>query len=137
KRHPEGSRSFFLNYRVAGVERRYTIGEFPTLSVGTARARAKELRQRILAGEDPAAAKREEREAPTVQDLTDRYITEHLHLPVSPPEGKARERPRLSDQRRMLAKIAQSLGPGRKVAEIHYGDIQAMHRKITESNRPV
>jgi hypothetical protein len=44
KRHPEGARSFFLNYRVRGNERRFTIGEFPTLSVGTARARAKELR---------------------------------------------------------------------------------------------
>jgi integrase len=138
KRHPAGGRSFFLNYRVAGTERRYTIGEFPTLSVGTARARAKELRQRILTGEDPTAAKREERDAPTVQDLIARYITQHLRLPVSPPgEGEAREQPRLTDQRRMLAEIAQHLGPGRKVAEIHYGDLLATHRKITESGRPV
>jgi hypothetical protein len=30
KRNSEGARSFFLNYRVDGIERRYTIGEFPT-----------------------------------------------------------------------------------------------------------
>ena len=31
-RHPEGARSFFVNYRVAGVERRHTIGDFPRWS---------------------------------------------------------------------------------------------------------
>src|ERR1700730_12615857 len=68
ERHPEGARSFFVNYRVNGRERRYTIGAFPAWSVVAAREEARELRQRVDRGEDPASDKRARREAPTVQD---------------------------------------------------------------------
>jgi integrase len=37
----------------------------------------------------------------------------------------------------MLAEIGDRLGKSRKVADVHYGDIEAMHRAITESGRPV
>jgi Arm DNA-binding domain len=52
RRHPEGARSFFINYRVNGVERRLTIGAFPDWSAKAARDEAKELRRRIDRGED-------------------------------------------------------------------------------------
>ena len=126
--HSGGAKSFFLNYRIDGVERRITIGRYPTWSVTAAREETKALRQRIDRGEDPANEKRERRTAPTVQDLVDRYIRDHL------PTITAREH---NDQRRMLAEIAGHLGKDRKVADIHFGDIEAMHRKITESGRPV
>src|SRR5262245_45086654 len=42
ERHREGARSFFLNYRVNGRERRYTIGAFPTWSVKAARDEAED-----------------------------------------------------------------------------------------------
>jgi integrase len=59
-------------------------------------------------------------------------------VPVNAPgEGEAREPPRLGDQRRMLAEIGEKLGRDRKVADVHFGDIEAMHRRITESGRPV
>ena len=78
KRNPDGSRSFFLNYHADGIERRITIGEFPTWNVKDARAEATELRKRIDKGEDPAGDRRKLRDAPTVQDLIDRYIADHL-----------------------------------------------------------
>jgi hypothetical protein len=68
-RRPQGARSFFMNYRIDGRERRYTIGSFPEWSAAAARKEAKELRRRIDRGEDPASEKREKREAPTVADL--------------------------------------------------------------------
>jgi integrase len=123
-----GARSFFINYRVDGIERRHSIGRRPTWSAEAARDEAKELRRRIDQGGDPAAEKRERREAPTIQDLVDRYLEEHL-LTLAP-----REHP---DQRRMLAEIAEHLGKDTKVAVIHHGDVTAMHRRITESGRPV
>src|SRR5215472_7884827 len=76
--HAGGTKSFFLNYRLHGRQGRKTIGTWPTWSVEAARAEAKELRKRVDRGEDPALEARERREAPTVQDLIDRYITEHL-----------------------------------------------------------
>src|SRR5215813_13269179 len=58
-----GGKSFFLNYWFEGRERRHTIGSFPAWSVTAAREEAKELRQRVDRGEDPAGAKRERRDA--------------------------------------------------------------------------
>jgi integrase len=129
KRHPSGARSFFINYRVDGFERRHTIGPYPTWSTAAARAEAKELSRRINAGEDPAREKAERRDAPTVQDLMDRYIEEHL-----PTKAQGR---RALDERRMLAEIGKSLGVERRVADIHHGDVQHLHKMITASGRPV
>lgn len=132
KQHPAGVRSFFLNYRVDGVERRYTIGRFPKWSTTAARAEAQELGKRVDKGEDPAVAKRDQREAPTVQDLIDRYIADHL-----PQKAANKEPARRADELRMLDLIGDSLGRRRKVAEIHSGDIEAVHRQITAANGPV
>jgi integrase len=128
---PGGSRSFFLNYRVDGIERRFTIGEFPSWTADDARAEAKRLRQRITQGEDPATDKRKRREAPTVQDLLDRYIADHL--PTKACYGTWRER----DERKMLDQIGDGLGHKSKVADIHTADIEKLHRAITKGRGPV
>jgi integrase len=121
-----GTKSFFLNYRIGGRERRFTIGPYPRWSVTAARERAKELRTEIDKGHDPAGQKRERREAPTVQDLIDRYIEEHL-------PRKSGADARIEDEKRMLAEIGKHLGKHTKIAEVHGGDIRDMHRKISES----
>jgi integrase len=94
-----------------------------------AREQAKKLRKEIDQGVDPAGDKRA-RTAPTVQDLIDRYIADHL-------PKKSVVGPRLRDEKRMLAEIGARLGRHSKVADIHGGDIADMHRRITESGRPV
>src|SRR5271166_3970933 len=78
KRHPQGDRSFFLNYRIDGVVKRFTIGNYPAWSSEAARAEAKLLRRRVDRGEDVAGDKHARREAPTVADLAERYRAEHL-----------------------------------------------------------
>jgi integrase len=125
-----GGRSFFIDYRLDGRQRRYTIGPFPRWSAEAARERAKELRRGIDQGDDPAAAKRERRTAPTVQDLIERYIADHL------PKKSAVAR-NITDENRMLAEIGAKLGKHTKVRDVHSGDIADMHRRITESGRPV
>src|SRR5262249_55507705 len=111
-----GTRAFCLDYRLNGRHRRYTIGPFPRWSAEAARDEAKKLRKQIDGGEDPAGDKRARRTAPTVQDLIDRYIADHL--PKRSIGG-----PRLNDEKRMLAEIGDKLGKHTKVAEIHGGDI--------------
>ncbi len=128
--HAGGARSFFLNYRLNGREGRHTIGSYPEWSVAAARERAKELRRAVDNGTDPAGEKRARREAPTVQDLIDRYIEEHLSTRTT---GKQR----IDDERKMLAEIGERLGKHTKLAGIHGGDIKDMHRKITDSGRPI
>jgi integrase len=125
-----GGRSFFIDYRLNGRQRRYTIGPFPRWSVEAAREEAKKLRKEIDRGVDPAGDKRARRTAPTVQDLIDRYVEDHLPT-------KALVGPRLTDEHKMLAEIGDKLGKHTKVVDIHGGDIAGMHRRITESGRPV
>jgi integrase len=122
RRNPEGARSFFINYRVNGVERRLTIGAFPDWSAKAARDEAKELRRRIDRGEDPAADRREAREAPTVKDLAERYRDEHL------PRKAASSQ--VNDWAMIRNNILPELG-SRKVADVHHGDVVALHKKIS------
>jgi integrase len=65
-----------------------------------------------------------------MEDLIERYVSDHL-------PKKSRNPNRVADERRMLAEIGNELGYGRKVRDVHFGDIEAMHRRITESGRPV
>lgn len=125
-----GTRSWFFNYHLSGREGRKTIGEFPTWSADAARAEAKALRQRVGRGEDPAIVTRERATAPTVQDLVDRYVDDHL--PTKAAKGAA-----LNDEKRMLELISKALGKHTKVSDVHSGDLEKMHRNLTKSNGPV
>jgi integrase len=125
---PGGRITFAINYYAEGVERRFRIGEFPTWSATAARAEAKELRRRIDRGEDPADDKRARREAPTVKDLAERYRAEHL-------PGKA-PRSQRDDWAMINNEILPALGD-RKVADVHDGDISALHGRITARGAPV
>jgi hypothetical protein len=127
--YPGGGKSFFIDYRIDGRQRRYTIGPFPRWSAEAARERAKELRKQIDRGHDPAGDKRARRTAPTIQDLIERYIVDHLPKKTSRQARKA-------DEKRMLGEIGKYLGRNTKVVDVHGGDIADMHRKMSESIGP-
>jgi integrase len=123
-----GARAFVLNYRRRGdgIERRYTIGSFPDWTVAGAREEAKALRRAIDAGGDPVGDLRSEREAPTVNDLCDRFVAEYL----------PRKRP--STQKTYGQQITSEVRPalGRlKVANVAFADIDGLHRAITKRGR--
>jgi integrase len=128
KANPQGGRSFLLSYWFDGTERRFRIGSWPDWSVMAARAEAKEIRQRVDRGEDPASQRRERREAPTMVDLAERYRAEHL-----PHKSKQSQH----DDGVMVGHILKHIGADRRVADIHHGDIVALHRTITDSGHPV
>lgn len=109
-----GSRTFTLDYRFAGRQRRLTIGRWPEWSVTAARERARELRRMIDEGEDPLSAKEELREAPRVTDMTDRYIREHLPK-LSPTNA--------GDQISMLRKMVEPAWGRRLVTDISKSDV--------------
>jgi integrase len=117
-----------LSYWLNGTERRLRIGSWPDWSVTAARAEAREIRQRIDRGEDPASQRRERREAPTMADLAERYKAEHL---------ARKSQQSQHDDGVMIGHILRKLGADRRVADTHHGDIVALHRAITESGHPV
>ena len=73
-----GSRSFTFDYRIHGRQRRYRIGPWPEWTAVGARERARELRREVDLGIDPRDSREFYRTAPTVSDMIERYIEEHL-----------------------------------------------------------
>lgn len=119
---PGGAKSFILDYRAGGRQRRYTIGAYPDWTVAAARKEASELKRAVDLGEDPMKERQDQREAPGINDLWERYEREHL-------TGKsARSR---ADETAMWKKIIIPRFGKIRLAEITPSDIDAFHRDIT------
>jgi integrase len=73
-----GRKSFTLDYTFEGRRRRYFIGDYPAWSVASARDEAKRLKREVDAGRDPLDKRDERWAAPTVADLAQRYLDEHV-----------------------------------------------------------
>jgi integrase len=74
-----GTKSFVFQYQAPdGRHKRTTLGQHGThLTVKQARKLAADKRVKVQAGRDPVAEKKAVREAPTVKDLADRFLSEH------------------------------------------------------------
>jgi integrase len=120
-----GAKTFVLLYRSrkTRAEHLYTIGSFPDWSVPAARAEARELKRRIDLGGDPQAERKAARDAATVADLCDRFLTEYV----------VRKQP---NTRRDYTGIVETIikpALGRKmVTAVDHADIEKLHREITE-----
>ena len=123
---PAGSRSFFLDYRSLGRRRQITIGSYPTWSVSSAREEATKLRHTIDIGNDPLGKRQVARDAPTVADLVERYIAEHL------PKRRTKTQDDYSDY--LKNKILPALGHI-KVTAVSRLDVDSLHRSIANRTR--
>ncbi len=82
---PSGSRAWVLRTTVAGKRREFGLGGFPTISLVSARERARAILDKIYAGSDPLTAKREAKVAlmaqkakeVTFKNLAQQYIDQH------------------------------------------------------------
>lgn len=119
---PGCAKSFVLDYRAQGRQRRFTIGSYPDWSVQAARQAAKELKREVDAGRDPMGQRHNERAAPTLQDLWERYQTEHL--PRKAPRAQA-------DECSIWAKIILPRLGKWKLTAIDHDAIDTLHRDIT------
>lgn len=128
----KGVKSFVLNYRSkgSGTERRLTIGQYSpsAWSVEGARKHAGELRRKIDAGEDPLAELHEQRAAPTMADLCDRFETEFL-----PKKSTSWQ----NDCKAIIATYIKPKLGKMKVAEVRHADVERMHNAITKAGSPV
>ncbi len=117
-----GVKSFVLTYRnTEGRERRLTIGRYGEWTVELARKHAGDLKRKISLGDDPLADRIKIRTAPTVNDLADRYIEDHL--PRKRPSSQASDRG-------MIARIIRPRLGTRKVAAVSHADIDKLHRDM-------
>ncbi|MCP1120512.1 tyrosine-type recombinase/integrase [Robbsia andropogonis] len=63
---PAGGKWWRLKYRIAGKEKRVSLGVYPEVSLQTARRRRDEAREKIAAGIDPSQAKKADQRAARV-----------------------------------------------------------------------
>ena len=82
---PSGARAWVLRTMVAGKRREFGLGGFPTVTLASARERARSTLDAVFAGVDPIAAKREAKsaliankaKAVTFKKLAVQYIDQH------------------------------------------------------------
>ena len=71
---PKGKKTWFIMYKnQAGKIKRYTIGQYPSMSLRDAREKAQEKMAMVHAGQDPSAEIQAYRTAPTMTDLWSAY----------------------------------------------------------------
>jgi integrase len=128
EKHPAGSRSFVFNYKVrgTGVERRMTLGSFPSWSADQAREEAKRLRRLVEQDRDPMAERQAAREAPTMDEAFDRYGAEHA------PTKRTGE----ADKAAIEKWLRPALGR-MKVDDVTHDDVKAVHADITAKGSPI
>jgi len=102
------------------------MGRFPDWSVGAGREEARRLKREIDCGGDPLAEIEAERGSPTVDDLIQRFIEEHV----------SRKRPHTQyDYKNVIERHIRPAIGRMKVVEVAWADIDALHRKITKAGR--
>lgn len=124
-----GARAFVLNYRIAGRERRYTIGSATEWKATAARKFAADMKAKIRLGHDPLAELEEARNARTVADLCDRF--EEDHLPRLRPATQKQYRQSIHGSARR--KGIRDHFKHRKVEDLKHADLEAYHRTLSRT----
>ena len=120
---PRGVKSYVLNYRIGGRERRATLGRVGEVSLKVARARAGDELMGIRAGEsDPLERRREAAEAPTVEEGIDRFFAETVPERLS--IGKMK--PKTAHEYCLQSKTILATIGRRRVEEVTRRDIEKM-----------
>jgi len=125
---PSGRRFYFARYRNEhGRSRWFTIGEHGRVTAGAARTKAQRILQTVAVdGRDPSGEREAFRAAPTVNDLLDRYIKEHL-------EQRCRSRTIESFKGIVERDIRPELGH-LKVAGVTRQDLRKLHAAILRNS---
>jgi integrase len=123
---PSGAMSFVVVYRAGSGRsapvRRYTIGGVGKLTPEAARRRAKALLGEVAHGRDPAGDKTTERGTPTIGELIDRFLTEHVE-----PKRKAGT---AAFYRHILIKIVRPELGAAKTDKVTRSQIAKLHSKL-------
>jgi integrase len=122
---PKGVRSYMVKYRVGAQQRRTRLGRHGPVTVDQARRRAKEILGRVASNEDPGLELVERRASPTVAELCNRFLTDHV---------AARRKPKtLRDYQLCVRRIVASPLGGMKVQDVQRRHIAELHFSLRQT----
>ncbi len=125
---PTGVKTYVFQYRnESRRSRRLTIGRHGSLTVGEAREIAHEAAVAVAKGNDPVASKRSYREAPTVSQLLERYLSDH----VIPHNAESTQK----DIRVVIAKKLVPAVGNIKVNDLTRADVAKLHNAMKDTPR--
>ena len=123
---PSGRITYIFKYRVGGgrtgTMRKPTIGVHGAITADKAREIARDWAGQVAHGGDPGGQRKENRRALTINEIADRYLTEHVD--VHNKASTAREFRRLVERR-----VKPKLGRMRAAAVTH-NDIAKLHSEM-------
>lgn len=124
---PSGERVFVVRYRVrsTGERRVHVLGRFGALTVEQARGEAKKILGQVAQGLDPAAATRAGRDEPTLAEVAERFLDEHVRARLKPSTSRSYEE-------HLRAKILPKLGR-KRITEISRADVSTLHHDLRET----
>lgn len=122
--YPSGSKSFLIDYRLGGRQRRMVIGRYGVLTLDQARKTAKKRLAEVLGGKDPLDQKRKSDSGETVRVLCSLFL-----------EGYAKQHKKSwgEDERRINKHIIPAIGKIR-IGTLKRADIIALHNKLGEDH---
>ena len=82
--YPNGTKVYIVQTRVDGKSKRITVDRHGVISPDQARRKAAQMITRIKAGEDPKPETAKPAPAPTVAELAERYLVEHVEVRCKP-----------------------------------------------------
>lgn len=119
--YPTGRKVFIVQYKLHGRTRRKTLGKHTLITADEARKDAKLVQADVARGGDPSAERKARLRSPTIKELSQRFLQEHVALHFKPTT-------QLGYASLLNKLVIPALG-GTKVSEITFTDIQAFHLK--------
>jgi hypothetical protein len=134
---PSGVRSWAVRYRHASKPRKLTLGPYPVLGLGAARARAREALQVVALGRDPASEKQEtlkaarlaEPGADTMAAIVATFLDRHAR-----PKTKART---AEETARIFRLHVLPKWGARRIQDISRRDVIALLDGIVDQGKPI
>lgn len=122
---PSGRKTYVTRYRTqSGIQRKTTVARCCDMPPEKARELARKTFAAVAEGKDPAAEKQELRNAPTVDELNERYMREHAK-PFKKAGSVA------NDERLWRLHILPTLGT-KRIDTVTRADILALHGSLAE-----
>lgn len=120
-----GTKTWLLKYKAGSVQRKYTIGRYPELSLATAKKEALRIRGAVSLGNDPQEERKAERKALTIKAIAELYIEKH---------AKPRKRTWDADDKQLKRDVIPHIGSMTKVTR---QDVAKLIDRVADRGSPI